>query len=320
MRKIFIIFIFISVTLAQEITFSINLGKNTFLVGEPVWICLKVENNTPDSINVNFGETLERAIVTNSKGERLSCSIRSWFAVPLHPNLGPGETFKKCYDLSGYYYSHSYFPIPIYELYEDEYKVQMKYSPQFGMFYKRKVDKRYKTVYADPVTFRVVSPQGSEKQVFENFKSNWLLLNDNETEQLGYENLLNIVNNYSSSVYSPSILSNLTTLYDIRNNLEKVEYLYRKIVDIYPNSLYVESSIESIMALYRNGRDKSIFIRLMDKTIRDNPNTEARRIAEIKSKWAKEAPLDEWDVILKTKKLHRQVKEFQKRQKKKGLR
>ena len=166
MRKIFIIFIFISVTLAQEITFTISLEKYTFLLGEPVWICLKVGNHTPDSIYVNFGETLERAIVTNSKGEKLSCSIRSWFGLPLHPNLGPGETFEKCYDLSGYYYSQSSPTID--ELYEDEYKVQMKYSPQFGEFYKRKVNKRYKAVYAYPVIFRIVKPKGFEKQVFEN--------------------------------------------------------------------------------------------------------------------------------------------------------
>jgi hypothetical protein len=252
-------FLFAQSTQNNGLKFRIILDKWNYLLNEPLWVTVIVENTTDDKVfavsadpfygNVHFH-------IVASNGD----SLEGWCLRGMtggYPTLDPGQKDLYFVDLVG--------PICTFGVEHEEALHQRripegKYTLQaeLRIYPDPKWQKERFQVYSDKVNFMVQKPSGQEKKAYD-------LLRDKEVEKLW-----TIVKQYPNSVYKDAAYDILSLNFHHRE--PTLEF-----IDKNPNSGFVASAI--FAAIPKNGKPKERedFLKYIIKTY---PNTKAAMYAE----------------------------------------
>jgi hypothetical protein len=239
--------------------FGISLDKEKYLVNEPLWVTVNVENTTKDkvfamSVNPVYGNVYFH--IVSSSGD----SLEGWCfrgMIGGSPTLDPGQKDIYFVDLIG--------PICTYGIEledalhgraipEGEYTLQA----ELRIYPDPKWQKERFQVYSNKVNFMVQKPSGEEKKAYN-------LLKQKKTEKLW-----GIIKQYPNSVYR-----------DAAYDLVSLNFHHREptleFIDKHPNSGFVASAIFAATPGKGKPAERKKFF---EDIIKKYPNTKAAMYAE----------------------------------------
>ncbi len=244
---------------------GIVLDKEKYLVSEPLWAMVTVENTTKDkvfatSINPMYGN-LHFHIVSSS-GD----SLKGWCfrgMIGGYPTLDPGQRDVYFVDLVG---SICTYGVEHGQALHQRRVPEGKYTLQaeLRLYPDPKWQKERFQVYSDKVNFMVQKPSGEEKKAYD-------LLKEKKAEKLW-----KLIEQFPNSVYRDAALE-LVSTFDYHPE-EAMEF-----IDKYPNSGYVASVIFAVTPKTGKASARKKFF---EDIIKKYPNTKASMYVENKlDKW-----------------------------------
>jgi tetratricopeptide (TPR) repeat protein len=266
----------------DSLKFTIGLDKEEYLLNEPIWITVKLENISQKEVFAGSLDPVRSFLqfyVVSLNGDTLQGGcIMGNVPGPKYPTLDPGEMDIVFIDLIGpvctYGVEHEdalyWRRIP-----EGEYTLQAKVND----FYHKNLNER-KHIFSNKLTFRVEIPSGKEKRVYD-------LLVKGEKEfrkkrlEAATDYFLEILNKYPKSVYVDAIYPGLDYLYSMGlKRVYKRENRYsiaQRYLNNYPNSGIVAYCIDALRPGPGKTAERKKFY---EDIIKKYPNTKATMYAE----------------------------------------
>ncbi|MFA5033347.1 MAG: hypothetical protein WC614_10040 [bacterium] len=186
----------------KKIEIKISLDKNTFLVGETIWVNVHCKN---DGLEIND----KTFILKNSKDETLP-------KIGIHGD-SPSRDVKP---------SETEFTENLMELEEKDSLPPDEYV----------LKKVYDEFFSNEVKFRIVAPTGEEAKAYELMKKEKELMFQRNYKDTTIQQQKEFIKLYPNSIYTPKVYEDLINTLMLKNENSKALEVCKELIDRYPNS------------------------------------------------------------------------------------
>jgi tetratricopeptide (TPR) repeat protein len=257
---------------SENLTFEIELEKDTFLSREPVWVDLyftneREENATLDCLDLCWQKL--RIHVVNSGGDTLEYSGYIADGIcPVGPALKPSETYHHSVNLSENFGigARQYLPPPLRYFEEDAYTLQMTHSG----------------VSSNLIRLKVRFPKGEEKLAYDLVKDasrNAFKYYDNEAhEVIGV--FEEIVNKYPKSAYVDLAYYEIAGLYGLLGQPDKTTEYLRELISNSPNSHFVAKALPELLRAMTEKQKPRFLKEIIERQPKTRASDWARKFLE----------------------------------------
>jgi hypothetical protein len=255
----------------EKLQIRIWTDKSEFFLHEPISVHYEVKNISDSTVHVSFGMIQEDFVIRDAQGRGYSTHLRGTFMGG--DPLRPGESHHATLNICGQYKVVNV----------SEYTCYLYTCPSAVL--------HFPWTKSNTIKFKVIEPKGEEKKALDLYleaeKLSWARSEaggpDLTKKELGFLKYIELVDKYPKSVYAPLALSSAWGTYRYSQNLEdrkKNIPVYKRLIENYPNSLYVASAFCGLVETYEKFKDKSGAIQAMKELIKKYPNTNISERAE----------------------------------------
>lgn len=283
----------------------VELDKTEIITGQPIWLKVKVTNNSKFKIVLDYDYIETSIIVTDSNGKVWKRNLKG-FRI-LVPTFLPGLSANYEYELNEKYgtiNSKTWFS----HLTPGNYQVQLVFKPMTNPDQQSGEKVLLKTVKSNVIYFKVKNPGINEADSFAILNSAMRHLFDQpHRDQLKSMDQFNrLIDQYPNSVYHEKaiMMAGLVYRHSRKDSLvNKTLSKYKQALELYPDTRYYKYYLGEIVNISRRGINRSIPISVLDKVEKNHNDPRAREYAAMQIKWIKSAPDDEWNHKLKAEKM-----------------
>ena len=268
----------------MDVKVKISLDKTNYYVLEPIWLHMKIINNTKEAIEVDWIMLRSSLRILSDKEKEVPQYFHISTLPPRAPGIEPGDSMSTVFNIVDYYGTEGYGLISWRLIHPGYYKIYSR-LPQLS-------------IMSNEIAINVFEPKDGESKalslLLEGMKLSEILGSERKTAKAkAYDKFEELVQNYPHSIYAPKALIKAAGcyLYDqSEKGKARRKYKYRELIDKYPKSLYVPEAFGGILGIYSKGKDKDGAIKEMQALIKEYPNTDISKRAEsaikvIQEKW-----------------------------------
>lgn len=245
--------------------------KSNFLAHEPIVVRFKVTNNWDRKHCINLIKMSEDFIIEDNQGRVYVSHLRGM-------NMGrdllePGGTRHSSVEVSGLY---KVVNVGEYTCYCQSVGCPAVLNSP--------------SVTSDTARFRVIQPQGREKEALDRLMEIATLERPDPEDSVFLE-YQGLADRYPKSVYAPKALDAAAGVYFYSQNLEqrrRVIPVCMRLIEEYPDSYYFILAFTMLVHTYEILKDKEGAIKTIHKLIKKHPNTRISAEAERRLKQVEE--------------------------------
>ena len=234
---------------------EINSEKEVFLPYEVIWISIKFENYSPETIIIQNSELESMLEITDTQEQVFNLK---YFYSPVNADTVEfGEVLNTDVNITRIYGSGL---VDIYGdsevLPPESYDIKLVWNPV--LFKNGKIIK-YDAIVSNTIQIVVQDPTGDEEEAMDLFKEA-CKLRWNKKWDLSTETFLNMIEKFSRSIYASQGLKRAILNHKFKRtsrDREKTMRLCKKFVENYPDDNYSYTSLDFIIGDYKIRKDNA---------------------------------------------------------------
>jgi hypothetical protein len=259
---------------SDDLEAKIWSDKDQFLLYEPIIIHYELKNTSDSDLTLNFADLEEDFMIENQQGRKYHRLIGAWRSG--WDTLAVGETHRGKSEVSDPY---GIDKVGKYTCYMQT----QHFGAPLGAW-----------TTSDTITFKVVEPEGDEKEAASLFATTKDLMTraDREKRELVFSGFMGLVEKYPHSVYAPMSLYLAARACSDSSDTARMResiFLYVRLTDDYPDFCCFDLVLAGLFTAFRTIKDKPGAIQTMNELIEKHPHTriseEAEKTLEKVEKW-----------------------------------
>jgi len=267
-------FVAMSYPASEDLEIRIWSDKDQFLLYEPIIIHYELRNTSDSNLTLNFADLEEDFMIENQQGRKYHRLIHAWRSG--WDTLAAGETHRGKSEVIDPY---GIDKVGKYTCYMQT----QHFGAPLGAW-----------ATSDTIIFKVVEPEGDEKEAADLFAATKDLMTraKREKREQIFSGFMSLVEKYPHSVYAPMSLYFAARACSDSSDTARMResiFLYVRLTDDYPDFCCFDLVLAGLFTAFRTIKDKPGAIQTMNELIEKHPHTriseEAEKTLEKVEKW-----------------------------------